>query len=101
MISLVLHKIWAPGALVVFAFASGTSVGQALLALLLGLIGLWLNHRTKQIHVLVNQRMTDATEQIRVQNQAMAAQDTRILALEQALKITPGGAIPPAGSAAP
>ena len=79
---------------IVAAFLSHTEYGQAVVGLFVAVVGFVLNRKTKQIHVLVNQRMTDATEQIRVQNVVMEAQDRRIAALEHSLSILPGQAAP-------
>ena len=81
------------------AIQSRTENGQLAVGVLVAVVGFELNRKTRQIHVLVNQRMTDATEQIRLQNVAMTAQDVRIAALEHALAIEPGGAV--AGEAGP
>ena len=81
------------------AILSSTAYGQITVGVLVSVVGFVLNRKTKQIHVLVNQRMTDATEQIRLQNVAMTAQDVRIAALEHALAIEPGGAV--SGEAGP
>ena len=78
---------------------SRTEYGQLAVGVLVAVVGFVLNRKTRQIHVLVNQRMTDATEQIRLQRVAMTAQDVRIAALEHALAIGPGGAVP--GEAGP
>lgn len=84
----------ADGAAMVGAL-SGTEYGQAALAVLVAAVGYVLNRKSQQIHVLVNARMTAATEQIRVQNVEMVAQDKRIVALEHALSIMPGAKVPP------
>ena len=81
------------------AILSRTEYGQLAVGVLVAVVGFVLNRKTKQIHVLVNQRMTDATEQIRLQRVAMTAQDVRIAALEHALAIGPGDAVP--GEAGP
>lgn len=56
--------------------------GQLFIALLVVIVGYWLNRKTKQIHVLVNAQMTTAL--------------TRIADLEQKLSLRPGEPIPAA-----
>jgi hypothetical protein len=94
MLGLVLGAFFAGDLAITMFLLSGSEYGQAGLAVLVALVGFVLNQKSKQIHVLVNQRMTDATEQIRAQNLRMVAQDERIAALERALQIQAGGEVP-------
>lgn len=61
-------------------FLSSSQYGQALLAILVAVVGFVLNRKANKIHVLVNSRMTDAVD--------------RIAALEHKLGLEPGEAIP-------
>ena len=74
----------------VAALLTRTEYGQAGVGLLVAFVGFILNRKTKQIHVLVNSRMTDATNQIRAQHRALTLQDARIAKLEGALSLAPG-----------
>jgi hypothetical protein len=83
-------SVFVIDAAIVAAFLSGTEYGQAAIAVLVAVVGYMLNRKSNQIHVLVNQRMTDAMLQIKDQQIALVAQDHRIAMLESALGLEPG-----------
>lgn len=59
----------------------GMALAHAGLAILVALVGFILNRRSRQIHVLVNSRMQDSLDRIKV--------------LESLIHATPGIEVPP------
>jgi hypothetical protein len=82
-------------AAVIVGVLSGNEYGQAGLAVLVAVVGFLLNRKSNQIHVLVDGRLSNALEQIRLQNLTIDAQGTRVAALESALLLTHGAPVPP------